>query len=150
MRKTLMIAAIALVAACGKTEPAGDAAVPVDPADFDAPAAEAPADPAAAAAETYARLEGSWAETGQCPDYEVRWEIEPQAFQRYAMRCEIDRIEPLAVGVRAIAQCTVEGDNDNVADNFHFIREADGSLTIVNEANEARTAGLYPCVESEL
>jgi hypothetical protein len=66
------------------------------------------------------------------------------------MRCEIERIEPLAVGVRAISQCTVEGDNDNVADIFHFIREPDGSLTVVNEANEVRTEGLYPCVESEL
>lgn len=149
MRKTLILTAILMIAACGKKEAAADA-VAADPAAEEAVVEEAPADPAAAAAETYARLEGSWAETGQCPDYEVRWEIEPQAFQRHEMRCEIERIEPLAAGVRAIAQCTVEGDNDNTADNFHFIREPDGSLTIVNEANEARTTGLYPCVESEL
>lgn len=149
MRHLLIVACIAALAACEK-KPAVDAAATADPAAVEAAAAEAPADPIAAAAETYARLEGSWAETGQCPDYQLRWEIEPQAFQRHEMRCEIERIEPLSVGVRVIAQCTVEGDNDNVADNFHFIREPDGSLTIVNEANEARTAGLYPCVESEL
>ncbi|MDZ7629751.1 MAG: hypothetical protein U5J99_15215 [Parvularculaceae bacterium] len=149
MRKYLMIAAIALIAACEKKEPAA-AADAVDPAAEEAAVEDVQVDPAAAAAETYARLEGSWAETGQCADYQVRWEIEPNAFQLYEMRCEIDRIEPLSVGVRAIAQCTVEGDNDNVADNFHFIREPDGSLTIVNEANEARNEGLYPCVESEI
>ncbi len=148
MRKTLLIACLAVVAACEK-KPVAEAVIS-EPATEEAAAEEAPADPAAAAAETYARLEGSWAETGQCPDYQARWEIEPQAFQRFEMRCEIERIEPLAVGVRAISQCAVEGDNDAVADHFHFIREADGSLTIVNEANEARTTGLYPCVESEL
>jgi len=149
MRNVLLMACITLLAGCGKKQAAE--AVTVSPDAFgDAPVAEAAADPVAAAADAYARLEGSWAETGQCPDYEVRWEIESQAFQRHEMRCEVERIEPLAVGVRAIAQCTVEGDNDAVADNFHFIREQDGSLTIVNEANEARTAGLYPCVESEL
>jgi hypothetical protein len=149
MRTLMIIASIAALAACDK-KPAVEAAAAADPAAGEAAAEEAPADPAAAAAETYARLEGSWAESGQCPDYQVRWEIEAGAFQRHEMRCEIERIEPLAVGVRAISQCTVEGDNDNVADNFHFIREPDGSLTIVNEANEARTEGLYPCVESEL
>ena len=149
MRRLIIFAAIAALAACEK-KPAADAAVVADPAADEAAIEEAPADPAAAAAETYARLEGSWAETGQCQDYEVRWEIEAQAFQRHEMRCEIERIEPLAVGVRVLSQCTVEGDNDAVADIFHFIREPDGSLTIVNEANEARTAGLYPCVESEL
>lgn len=149
MRKVLLMACITLLAACGKKEAAE--VVTVSPDTFvDAPVADAAADPVAAAADAYARLEGSWAETGQCPDYEVRWEIEARAFQRHEMRCEVERIEPLSVGVRAIAQCTVEGDNDAVADNFHFIREQDGSLTIVNEANEARTAGLYPCVESEL
>lgn len=149
MRKILVLGAIALIAACEKKPPAA-AAIAIGPAAEEAVAEEAPVDPAAAAAETYARLEGSWAETGQCADYQLRWEIEPAAFQRFEMHCEIERIEPLSVGVRAISQCTVEGDNDNVGDNFHFIREADGSLTIVNEANEARTTGLYPCVESEL
>ncbi len=149
MRKLMTFAAIAAIAACDKKPDANDGVVSDPTAEENI--VETPiADPVAAAAETYARLEGSWAETGQCPDYEVRWEIEPQAIQRHEMRCEIERIEPLAVGVRAITQCTVEGDNDNVADNFRFIREADGSLTIVNEANDARTAGLYPCVESEL
>ena len=149
MRKVLLGVLAVASAACEKNEAAAPAAT--DPAVAAAAAAEEPApDPAAAAAEAYARLEGSWAETGQCADYQVRWEVEPAAFQRHEMRCEIERVEPLASGVRAIAQCTVEGDNDNVADNFHFIREADGSLTIVNEANEARTTGLYPCVESEL
>ena len=149
MRKMIIFAALASLAAC-EEKPAAGAAVASDPAVEEEIVETATADPAAAAADTYARLEGSWAETGQCPDYEVRWEIEAGAFQRHEMRCEIDRLEPLAVGVRAISQCTVEGDNDNVPDNFNFIREPDGSLTIVNEANEARTTGLYPCVESEL
>ncbi len=149
MRIPLIIACIAAAAACEK-KPAPAAAPIADPAAEEVVIADEPADPAAAAAETYARLEGSWAETGQCPDYEVRWEIEAQAFQRHEMRCEIDRFEPLTTGVRAISHCTVEGDNDNVADSFHFVREPDGSLTIVNEANETRTTGLYPCVEGEL
>ena len=149
MRIVLLIAGIAAIAACEK-EQAADTITSVDAALEDAAPEEEPADPAAAAAEIYARLEGSWAETGQCPDYQLRWEIEPNAFQRFEMRCEIDRIEPLASGVRATAQCTIEGDNDTVADIFQFVREPDGSLTIVNEANEARTVGLYPCVESEL
>ncbi len=149
MRKTLLIVLLLAVVACAKKE--ADQAEPgAAEALVEETVEEATADPAAVAAETYARLEGSWAETGQCPDYQARWEIEPQAFQQHEMRCEIDRIEPLAAGVRAIAQCTVEGDKDAVADNFHFAREPDGSLTVVNEANGARTAGLYPCVESEL
>jgi hypothetical protein len=149
MRELMVVAVLVLMAACEKK--AAVEAEATAPGTFaDEPVVEAAPDPAAAAAETYARLEGSWAETGQCPDYEVRWEIEPQAFQRHEMRCEIERIEPLAVGLRAIAQCTVEGDKDAVADNFHFVREPDGSLTVVDEATGARTVGLYPCVESEL
>lgn len=148
MRILMLGMLAAAVAACEKKEAA--APVAADPAEAEAAAEEPAPDPAAAAADAYARLEGSWAETGQCADYQVRWEIEPQAFQLFEMRCEIERYEPLAVGVRAVAQCTIEGDNDNAADNFQFIREPDGSLTIVNEANEARTTGLYPCVESEL
>lgn len=148
MRKVLLGLLAAASAACEKKEaPAPEI---VDPAAEAVVEEEAAPDPAAAAAESYARLEGSWAETGQCADYQLRWEIEPQAFQLFEMRCEIERFEPLNAGVRALAQCTVEGDNDNVADAFHFIREADGSLTIVNETNEARNEGLYPCVESEL
>jgi hypothetical protein len=149
MRKALLIISLAVAAGCENRE-ATEAIAASGPAADLSEVEEAPADPAAAAAEAYARLEGSWAETGQCPDYQVRWEIEPQAFQLFEMRCEIERIEPLAAGVRAISQCTVEGDNDNAADNFQFIREPDGSLTIVNEAGGARATGLYPCVESEL
>lgn len=148
MRALILGLLTVAVSACEKKEAA--APVVIDPVAEDAAAEAAAPDPAAAAAETYARLEGSWAETGQCADYQVRWELEPQAFQLFEMRCEIDRFEPLAAGFRAVAQCTVEGDNDNVADNFQFIREPDRSLTIVNEANGARTEGLYPCVESEL
>lgn len=148
MRKLMILMLAAASVACEKKEAAPPAAPDVADAEI---AVEAPTiDPASAAADTYARLEGSWAETGQCADYQVRWEIEPQAFQLFEMRCEIEQFEPLSAGVRVTAQCTVEGDNDNVADAFHFIREADGSLTIVNEASEARTTGLYPCVESEL
>lgn len=148
MRNWALAVMAVAAAACGKKEAPAPAAV--DPAAAEPVVEAAPVDPSIAAAETYARLEGSWAETGSCADYQVRWEIEPQAFQQFEMRCEIERFEPAAPGVRAIAQCTVEGDNDNVADSFQFLREPDRSLTIVNEANGARNEGLYPCVESEL
>ncbi len=148
MRNWALALVAVAAAACEKKEAPAPAAVESAAAE---PVVEAaPADPSIAAAEAYARLEGSWAETGQCADYQVRWEIEPQAFQLFEMRCEIERFEPAAPGVRAVAQCAVEGDNDNVADNFQFLREPDRSLTIVNEASGVRTEGLYPCVESEL
>jgi hypothetical protein len=148
MREWMWAIMAVAAAACGEKEAA--APVVADPAETEIAAETPAADPAVAAAETYARLEGSWAETGQCADYQVRWEIEPQAFQLFEMRCAVDRFEPVDAGVRAVAQCTVEGDNDNVPDNFQFLREPDRSLTIVNESNGARTEGLYPCVESEL
>jgi hypothetical protein len=59
----------------------------------------------------------------------------------------IMRLEMLRNGVRAIAHCSVEGDDDRVEDAFKFIRREDASLSVVIEANGAVTDGLQMCGE---
>jgi len=151
VRKSWIIAALALaLAACGKkTEsPASDgapaaseAATPLsDPA-----ATPIEGDPASA----WVELMGAWAETGRCDDDMSRWIIEGEAFHLYEMHCAIEKLDLLQNGVKATAQCTVEGDNDGVADVFWFLRQGDGSLTIVQEANNAMTTGLFLCEGEE-
>lgn len=147
MRAFVCVIGIIAIAACAKKEEA--APVAADPA-LEAVAEPVVEDPAATAAERFARFEGSWAETGQCQDYEVRWEIDASTISRFEMHCAVSSLAPTDAGVRATTQCTVEGDDDSATDIFELIREADGSLTVVNEANGARAIGLYPCVESEL
>ena len=65
------------------------------------------------------------------------------------MHCPIETLELLQNGVKATAQCAVEGDDDAVADVYYFIRQEDASLTIVQEANNAMTSGLYLCDSEE-
>ncbi len=90
---------------------------------------------------------GVWAQAGQCGDYTKEWRLEGEAFHLHEMHCKIERLELLQNGVRAIAQCSVEGDDDRVEDVFKFIRRPDYTLSIINEANEAATDGLQMCGE---
>jgi len=147
MRVFVSLLGVLAIAACAKKEEAAPAAA--EPA-LEAAEEAAAEDPAAIAGERYMRFEGSWAETGQCQDYEVRWEIDASTINLHETHCTVSNLAATETGVRATTQCVVEGDDDGAADNFELIREADGLLTIVNEANGARTTGLYPCVESEL
>lgn len=100
-------------------------------------------DPASA----WIEMTGVWAPEGACGDYTQEWRIEPEAFHRHEMHCGVVRLEMLANGVRAVAHCSVEGDDDRVEDVFDFVRRPDNTLSIRNEANEATTDGLKMCGE---
>ena len=97
------------------------------------------------AASAWIEMTGVWAPEGQCGDTTHEWRLEPEAFHRHEMHCAISRLELLQNGVRVIAHCSVEGDDDRVEDAFKFIRRADYTLSIVSEANGAETDGLAPC-----
>jgi hypothetical protein len=150
MRKIRLSAAAAFVAlaACGKNadapaagEPGGEAA-----AALSQPAARLiDGDPASA----WIELTGVWAEKGRCQDDLARWIIEPEAFHLYEMHCAVEKLELLENGVKATAQCSIESDNDGLADVFYFIRQADASLTIVQADNDAMSSGLFLCDSEE-
>lgn len=141
----LALAALALLASCEKKSDAPAAAT-------DVAAAGSPetADPAAEpiegdASSAWIEMTGVWAQTGRCGDYTQEWRLEPEAFHHHEMHCAIARLELLANGARALAQCSVEGDDDGVEDAYQFLRQGDASLTIVQEANGAETTGLFMC-----
>ena len=88
---------------------------------------------------------GAWAPAGGCGDYTQEWRIDAEFFQRGEMFCQVEKLELIKGGVRAISQCVVEGDDDRVADVFQFVRHPDYTLSIRNEANDAATDGLIAC-----
>lgn len=136
MKKSLygvMFLGLALLVSCAKT-----AQAPVD-------AAAQPIDGDAASA--WIEMTGVWAPAGQCGDYAQEWRIEPDAFHLHEMHCKIERLEMLRNGVRALAHCSVEGDDDRVEDAFKFVRRADATLSVINETSEASTDGLNMCGE---
>lgn len=154
MRHHLIIAAAGVLAltACEKKAdgPAAESAPTADAGRSSSPLD----DPAAAPIEgepdsAWIELMGAWAETGRCDDDLGRWIIEAEAFHLYEMHCPVDKLELLRNGVKATAQCTAEGYNDGVADVFWFLRQGDGSLTIVQGANGAMTTGLFLCEGEE-
>lgn len=100
-----------------------------------------------AAGDAWAEIAGVWAAAGQCGDYTQEWIIEGETFHRHEMHCKVARLELIQKGVRAIAHCAVEGDDDGVDDVFKFERQEDATLSIINEANDAVTDGLYRCGE---
>lgn len=141
--------AAAALAACGKTEDSAAGGKIAGPA-----AAPALSDPAAQPIEgepdsAWIELMGAWAAAGRCGDDAARWIIEAEAFHLYEMHCAVEKLELLRNGVKATAQCSVEGDDDGVADVFYFIRRQDASLTIVQAANGATTDGLFLCDSEE-
>ncbi len=145
----LIIASATLgLGACGKkTEaPAADAAPAASPSAADDPAAQ-PIEGEADSA--WVEMMGTWAQTDACGDYTREWRLEAESFSLHEMHCAISRLELLANGVRALAQCTVEGDNDGVEDAYKFVRQGDFSLTVIQEANGAETTGLFPCEGEE-
>ena len=97
----------------------------------------------------WVEMMGVWAESGRCGDDLGRWIIEGEAFHLYEMHCAVEKLELLRNGVKATAQCTVEGDNDGVADIYWFLRQGDGSLSIVQDDNAAMTTGLFLCEGEE-
>lgn len=116
--------------------------------------APATSDPVTATASTrgqadseWIEMTGVWAPEGQCGDYAEEWRLEPQAFHHHEMHCRINQLELIQNGVRAIAQCTVEGDDDQVPDAFKFVRRPDFTLSIINEENDAAANGLIACSE---
>ena len=144
--RLIIAAALLALAACGKKEAAPAEAAPDGLAEEASPLA----DPAAAPIEgdpasAWVELMGVWAERGRCEDDLGRWIIEAEAFHLYEMHCAIEKLDLLQNGVKATAQCTIEGDNDGVADVYWFLRQGDASLTIVQEANNAMTTGLFLC-----
>lgn len=111
-----------------------------------APAADRAAEPLEGdASSAWVEMMGVWAPAGACGDYTKEWRLEGEAFHLHEMHCSIARLELLQNGVRAIAHCSVEGDDDRVEDVFKFVRREDATLSIINEANEAVTDGLQMC-----
>lgn len=136
LRNMMLAASIVTLAACGQTkaDAAPDAAA-------DAAAAPIDGDPASA----WIEMTGVWAEEGGCGDYTREWRLEPEVFHHHEMHCKIERLQMLQNGVRTEGHCSVEGDDDGVIDAFKFVRRPDFSLSIINEANEAATDGLFLC-----
>jgi hypothetical protein len=144
----VLAACLVFVAACER-KVAAPAAVPEETG---APGAEgsAPSDAAAQPIEgdpasAWVEMMGVWAPEGACGDATREWRIEAEAFHLHETHCEIERLELLQNGVRAIAHCAVEGDDDRVEDAFKFVRRPDYTLSIINEANDAATDGLLMC-----
>lgn len=138
-RLAMAIAALTALAGCDRI----GAAVGAAPAN-----SEPAADAAAAAGEAdseWIEMNGVWAPAGACGDVTKEWRLEPQSFHLHEMHCRIEQLDLIEGGVRAVAQCAVEGDDDQIPDEFRFIRRADASLSIVNDANEAATDGLVAC-----
>lgn len=148
MRMIVLLAAAAAIAACGKKE-AADAAAPREAAVISQPTFSGPpSEEAEASADTaWIELMGEWAPKGACADDTQKWIVEARAFHHYEMHCAVASIELLENGVKASADCSVEGDNDGVPDVFDFIRRPDATLTVVQTANGAKTEGLVPCSE---
>lgn len=141
MLKRLATSLVIVVLLSGCDRFAGFAAPPgSEPA-----ASQAAADAAAGAA--WAEMAGVWAPAGQCDDDLERWIIEAPSFQRYEMHCSVQRLETVQDGVRAVAQCAVEGNDDGVEDVFKFERRKDATLSIIFEGNDAVTDGLQSCGE---
>lgn len=159
MKRQLIVAAALLALSACEKKPAAPAAEDGPTAETtsegSAPETDAPfSDPAATPIEgdpasAWVELMGVWAETGRCEDDLGRWIIEAEAFHLFEMHCAVEKLDLLQNGVKATAQCTVEGDNDGTADVYWFLRQGDGSLTIVQEANDAMTAGLFLCEGEE-
>jgi hypothetical protein len=97
----------------------------------------------------WAELIGAWASVDACTDDLNRWIIEAERFSLYEMHCDLESLQLLENGVRATAQCAVEGDNDGIEDVFWFLRQGDGSLTVVQGDNNAMSSGLFPCPKGE-
>ncbi|MEK7264687.1 MAG: hypothetical protein AAB227_01185 [Pseudomonadota bacterium] len=154
-RLGLAIAAIFLLAACDKKE-AASAPVAAEIAEAPSIAVEeiVAVDPAAQiegdASSAWVELMGVWAADGACGDYRQEWRLDGEAFHQNEMHCKIERLELLQNGVRAVAQCAIEGDDDQVVDVFKFVRRADATLSIINEANETATDGLLMCGEDAI
>jgi hypothetical protein len=148
IRTMMLAAALAALAACAKKEEVPAAATPAaappaaeGPAPVDAAAQPIGGDPASA----WVEMIGVWAPEGGCGDYTQEWRLEAEAFHLHETHCKIERLEMLANGVRAIARCSVEGDDDRVEDVFSFVRRENATLSIIIEANGAANDGLVAC-----
>ena len=141
-RKIFLLAALAVFSGCARNEEA-PAPAAEEPAPVDAAAEPIEGD----AASAWIEMNGVWAPAGGCGDYAREWRLEAEAFHRHEMHCAIVRLEMLQNGVRALAQCSVEGDDDGVEDAFKFVRRPDFTLSIINEANGFAEDGLGVCGE---
>ena len=138
MKRAWICLVISALVACSKQTEEGVQAA--------APTLGDPATPIAGdASSAWVEMMGVWAPVGACGDYTKEWRIEGEAFHLHEMHCVVHRLELLQNGVRAVAQCSVEGDDDRVEDVFKFVRREDATLSIINEANEAATDGLMMC-----
>jgi hypothetical protein len=149
MRMIAILALAAASAACGGEKKAAKAPAADAPTTAAAsqPTVSGPAsDDAEASADTaWIELMGEWAPEGACGDYMRMWIIEASAFHLYEMHCAVGSIALDGDGVRAVADCTVEGDDDGVDDVYTFERRKDATLTISQIANGAKTEGLVAC-----
>lgn len=154
MRMMLALAAAAALAACGAKKDAGENAAAREAAPAAAPAEVQPSNsgPAVDAAEISAdtawiELMGEWAPKDACGDVARKWIIEASAFHLFEMHCAVKSIELAGNGVKALAACSIEGDDDGVDDAYTFARQKDATLTVTQHANGAQTEGLVPCSE---
>lgn len=147
IRMTMVLAAAAL-AACGEKTAAPDA-TPKAASAGPQPTRSGPAvDTAEASAETaWIELMGGWAPKEACADYRQKWIIEANAFHLHELHCAVGSIELAGNGVKAAAECSIEGYNDGVVDIYIFERRKDATLTILQHAGDAKTESLVPCPE---
>lgn len=149
MRMIIALAAAAALAACGVRKEAEREAEPAEAPAASQPSNSGPAvDEAEASADTaWIELMGAWAPKDACEDATRQWIIAAHAFHLSEMHCAVSAIELAGNGVKATADCGVEGDDDGVDDVFTFVRQKNATLTITQLANGAETAGLVPCSE---
>ena len=146
MKNRIVMAALIFGALAGCDRLSG-AASETEPAPTTSDPVTATASTEGEADSEWIELIGVWAPEGQCGDAAKEWRLEPQAFHLNETHCRIDRLELIKGGVRAVAQCSVEGDDDHIPDVFKFVRRPDFTLSVINEANDAATDGLVACAE---
>lgn len=156
MRTAFVLIAAAALAACGAPKETVSDAAPAAEDAGDSPAADdQPTNPEAPisggeASALFAELAGVWAAPGLCGDYTQQWVIDATSINLHEMHCSVDSLEETASGVRTSGNCSVEGDDDGVADTYELVLAADGTLTIVQEDNGAYHSGLTKCGATEL
>lgn len=92
-----------------------------------------------------APLVGVWAVPGGCGEAAREWRIEPRGFHAAHLNCDLLFTEQAEGGVRAVADCLVDGFSDGAEDSFLFLTTTTGGLSILDETVGGRVGGLERC-----
>lgn len=93
----------------------------------------------------FASLAGAWAVPGGCGDAAREWRIEAKGFHAAHLNCDLLFVEQIEGGVRAVADCLVEGFSDGAEDSFLLSPRPDGGLVIIDEIIGDETPELMRC-----